>query len=713
MKDPLQLSESPYEILGIPENSGKEAIEAAFKKQFVSSRDKSRLTNARNALSDPAQRAFTDIFLYNEDFLSMLKPPLVQPAQLLDARRSFSDSWITMCRQTMPNYALIHSLAILWHAWALYLEEYRLASLTGKPFAEKPGLAGGVSNEEAWKSAIGFWVCILNSNAFWKARREFRDPFDSAELCRRIEGYLITTFNNYAEKYRAIGDEDSVRLFQEYENLFKSEMNMSKQFISCGVKPVIRGKAVEICCGRLMLERLDLLNEVDYAVQLLVQENPGNEKLEALAVGLSEYGDIASLLTNKKYQDVIDAVEKLPMGKRDDEDVRRMLATACLEKGKQLFSTSKYIEAIDFWGRALKTGQLKDAITEVMVDSCKSKAASIMHSNPNKAIELLEAALKYISHTDIKLVLGEILVRQAVQLIMEAQNDAKNGGHRSNDEIVADIGKGIAMLEEAEKYGARDARKNLDAARLILQDAEAGLLNLDPALASALADADLAAQKGDYVTAAKYLEQALTIAPAQSRQSIKIILAQYLNLNAVNSVNTIMPILDAMEQEGAASRKLSMIAFLSKPAFIDRLFSWVVILAVPIIWLLTAIWDSARGLAVLLLIALIIIILWKVVFSLWVNSRRTSYFYPKCHIRACKKGVSYYYDLPELGRVGLCSMHSYEFNDKFGKIQVGSYMYSTILSAKKDLERAVECDPGNQQIRENLNLIAGMCNRYK
>src|SRR6185436_4977847 len=104
MKDPLHTEVTPYEILGVPRDASSDAIERGFREGLVQRQNVPRLTAAKRALQDPAERAVVDAFLYEPGFLSQMLPnPASDPAALRARRDQTGQVWAQTLGLRFPD----------------------------------------------------------------------------------------------------------------------------------------------------------------------------------------------------------------------------------------------------------------------------------------------------------------------------------------------------------------------------------------------------------------------------------------------------------------------------------------------------------------------------------------------------------------------------------------------------------------------------------
>lgn len=210
MKDPLQMTQTPFEVLNVKPNASvtekRKALIEAIATGHVSANKAKR---AFDELHRPLEQAKRLILQYPLDGLRRVIPnPMRDSSILSPARRAYTaEMWQQYLCDEFPDIQTIHCLAVLWYWWSLY-EEHRMKTLvTAAPVYDiikkdnftKQDLirtiraAEGVecdptnySNcthhncpwledcrssapplEEMWHKLIGYWSALAAAQEFW------------------------------------------------------------------------------------------------------------------------------------------------------------------------------------------------------------------------------------------------------------------------------------------------------------------------------------------------------------------------------------------------------------------------------------------------------------------------------------------------------------------------------------------------------------------
>lgn len=472
MKDPLQINYTPYEILGIEEDADNGVIEIAFKKGILSGRDVQKLTFARKTLLEPVERAFVDIFLYDEIFIRQLVPRVWNDNSLLVTRRAqIAKVWGSLHKKLFPYTAASHSLAVLWYWWAYYCEEEQLAKKANVSFNGVGQISGTPHFDDLWENAIAHWVYLINCEDFWNTWSGTKNIGDDIGTFReKIEGHFINCFLNLIEKYQNIDDPASVDRFYKYEYLFSAELKTAKELSKQHLRLTKGERTFVVYCGKRMLQEVELLDNVHQQLDMLKEKHPQDFNLERLSLLFSPFFYIFILLENKKFDEAIHAIEALPSELRTDREALKLLVTAYLEKGKQQFSLDLYDEALSNWKKAVDVGENTEEVKKTIVDSCKSKGASLQRCDPDTAIKILQRGLELTADTELKEILSVIYCQRGVDRILEAQKDLKN--NPDDKKAKNEIKEGVEDLKRAVKLDPSNLRatNQLKIAKDILSD---------------------------------------------------------------------------------------------------------------------------------------------------------------------------------------------------------------------------------------------------
>jgi len=125
MKDPLQQTETPYEILGVEPGVSDSDLRLALFNAIKKKIQPAKAREAYNTLLRPTERAKIGLTQYDPESLKCLVPcPLDDLSSLeLENRISTAIAWEERLRESFPDVGTIHSLAVFWYWWAHYEEQ--------------------------------------------------------------------------------------------------------------------------------------------------------------------------------------------------------------------------------------------------------------------------------------------------------------------------------------------------------------------------------------------------------------------------------------------------------------------------------------------------------------------------------------------------------------------------------------------------------------
>jgi len=510
MKDPLQHTNTPYDILGIPITADHTQILLAFKNSFNKRGiDQGEIRDAYNKLSNSQERALVDLFLYHEPFLDHLIPRINgDEKQLLDRRTEIAQSWSNIQRQTFTNFAATHSLAVLWYIWALYCED-------GKD-SEKKSTFTSFSLTQLWSNALSHWVFLRNSPEFMSEwiKSKGINGIDPVLLGERLESFFRNKLSFFKEKYQNEGDTLSVKRFEEYELIFDSEMKAAKllpQIYDEGLQFTRNGSPITVCCGPTMLEKLGMLDSIRTQIEGFIKKDPQNTNLKQILNRLSPFANIYTLLDNKKYGEVLKAIEALPPNDQKNKELLSIQAKACLERGKQETQNRNYKKSTEYLKQGLDTGELKSELTEAIVANCIAEVTSL--SDLDAIIRVIEDTLKIITDSRLRDLLSEKYIDRGISRFNKAYNkwESSKKTSQEKDNAEYEIEKGIEDFENALKINPSNkrARESLENAKRLLEMIEAAEAIILNARGLELVDeATELTKKGNFTEALKKINEA-------------------------------------------------------------------------------------------------------------------------------------------------------------------------------------------------------------
>lgn len=520
VKDPLQSDLTAYEVLGIGRKATSSDIQNAFKAKLASKGNVTKLTAAKRLLENPLDRALLDLFHYMPEWTERLSPNPSTATSVLELkwRAQTASAWEQQLRSGFPDIAAAHSLALLWYWWGMWDEEHTNGA------AVKPGEALNAIDQK-WRKAIACWSMVLSSDDFWLKSGINRDSVP--QVGSAITDKLQTRLRELAQKHKHNSSESLATCYLDIEVAFTTELRTSRLMAKVG----LRTKRGKLACGPLMIDQAGLTDMVRETIEATISKSPTNEDLRRLQDTMPPYGTVFTLLENNKPQAAIDALTALPAKYQNESQTRRLRVRGYHALGKQQAGLNNFDAAMNAWETALNSlpeADVKEKILADIVSACKTRVASLQHTQSDAAIALLERALRLTSDRDLRLLLAELLFSRAIQTINDAQKLGGPDGTHNIDRLTAAIRRGIADLERAEALGSKRASEQLVTARNMLEDITSGPI---------LRDAHAAAERGDWTTAIRCLRTALASASNASADTIRKNLAVCLANRAMDVAN--------------------------------------------------------------------------------------------------------------------------------------------------------------------------------
>ncbi|MBI4260017.1 MAG: hypothetical protein HY658_05580 [Actinobacteria bacterium] len=530
MKDPLQVEETPYEILAVGEEATDGDIDLAFRTALAGG-DAQRVTRAWQTLKRPQDRAFLDVFRYSPASLRALSPcPLDDPTALDPPRReATATAWEEILRSRYPDLGVIHSLAVLWYWWAIREESLPrpVVAPTDEDgqaglFPEEAPEGGSLHAVGMWERAVGCWSTLLESEAFWSERPRMTHGL-AEELDDRIDRTMRERFDAAARKHRRSAEAERYR---SLELALSTERRTARILARSGIRTA-RGP---VCSGPLLLGRLGLRGEVARMVDEVVAATPREEGLRFVRDSLSSYSRISTLIEAGRAGEAVAEIGKLPSELRRTDEVASIHARALLALGRQEAELGRGEEAIEQWAMALEAATSEEeraAARSAIVTTARERTAALGASHRDEAVALLERAGALVDDHTLVSTLAELLFERGVETINAAQEAAAAAGAIEKP-ILKDMRRGLHDLERAERFGSRRAGEQARLARDLVD--QAGTHSL-------VARANAAAEKEDWDEAVKLLRQAVEQAGGETQETLRSNLAVSLASRAMKSAN--------------------------------------------------------------------------------------------------------------------------------------------------------------------------------
>lgn len=399
-------------------------------------------------------------------------------------------------RQAAPtNYRLAHQLAILYHRWAIELEQ------EGHTRAA----------DYRWPKAIANWVLLIKADPFWEewtARREaiYGQSISTDDITTLRQKEL---YNQLEQIHRDFQTQNSKRAdkHKEYRLLLQMELNTATALEATAKLLQQQGEPVPVpvYAGPLMLEQLGLRDTAERMAALAKQLNPKAKAPQTLATYLSPLGRMYLLIEERQTDQAIRELKEMVKQEPQNNEARRLLVLAFMEAGNVL-AASDTKKAVAAWAEGLAYEPDNTELTELIAKNCIEQATKLQKNDADAAIKLLNLGLAHVpNHRRLKEELAASLNRRGVQYSKRGMWDKasadleqalryaphnrqyqqnlaavynRTGAELANKAIelmkqgrMADaeplLNKGIRLLEEAVQYAPRELsyKQNLANAR--------------------------------------------------------------------------------------------------------------------------------------------------------------------------------------------------------------------------------------------------------
>ena len=474
MKDPLHIEKNAYDILEIPETADKKTIEAGYKNAVM--RQTQDAVPARSTLIDPTDRALVDMFIYRDDYLSLLGISDAEQNHLRIDRPAVFRKLDELNKKNFPEIGpQTFCMAVLLYWWAINEEEYYWSIKTGSN--TRGSVAGSPNIDILWQQNIAYWVSIINSeNAVlaWLNNKNYYNTVFNAEkakaICQKLKIEISRIFDRYIQHNQEAGDKDRVEMYRALELSYNTDLDTAARIREIGFKKEVNGRSFPIYCGKLMLQEMDQLgfirSQLDVLKQAYVKDNRIIKIIEKVAISLSEYHYITLMINNKDYDGALRTIEGLSIFERSREEVINIHATALFEKGKNRMESDMTEEAIELWKEVLNINKLSDEYSEEILTISKAKAADLLQRNPESAVRLICDCLELAKNDpELEQLLALAYSRLGMRKLGLATQEFEKDKDR--DKIKKAIKSAVADLEESVKLNPSDANtiENLRLAR--------------------------------------------------------------------------------------------------------------------------------------------------------------------------------------------------------------------------------------------------------
>lgn len=517
MKDPLQMEQTPYEVLGVDRSADRAQIERAFAMALGKRVPPNVAKNARDALLlYPARRAWYDLLQYSDEELELLSPSPKQDRAVLERgqRGITALYWEEELRARFPEPDRIHALAVFWYWWAVY-EESRLqtamAALGGRP-APAPGknprptlikavrkvegvscdpsrpgqcthadckwredcLSSAPAPQEMWEQVIGYWAILasgpagqkgagdLDGNDMETLREQLRSTLRNAliDLSGRYDKLLASGGGSaghpWSDQYRAL------------ESTLTAELESAQLLREAGISRT--GVGVQ------MLRRMGQLDATRTKVASALRQKPDSRALRKLRDMLAPWASAAVLVAQRKPEAALAAIKKLPADQQRSTDVISLRAQALHMQAVQKAGVGGFSEAEDLWESALEAAtqahneQLAAEIRNDFAEAAHSRAAAISGEDPDEAIAILENAHALTGDQRAGLSLAALLHRRGVSTFIDGQKQLSRE-KKLTDAIIDQFERGRQDLETASALGSKESPEQARLAREFLGEA--------------------------------------------------------------------------------------------------------------------------------------------------------------------------------------------------------------------------------------------------
>ncbi|MGB0385848.1 MAG: tetratricopeptide repeat protein [Ardenticatenaceae bacterium] len=326
-----------------------------------------------------------------------------EPELIEKARALLASLWEQMQKDDPTSLWVAHQLAILYHRWAIELEE------KGQTEAA----------DARWRQAIGNWVLLIEADGFWERWQAEREAVYESNIQitdmdkvrrQQLPQRLIQIHRDFERAYSQLpppGANHAAR-HKEYRLLLTWELKSAAALRDTAERLQEQGQTLDLplIAGPLMLSQLGMLEQAREIAQ--------STSLTHLAEYLSPLGRFYLLIEEGEADRAI--AELLLEKDQRDPEVVHLLGRALKEAGKTLLSNRPQ-QAISMLLQALKYDPPPD-IAPLLVQACLKQATLLQRDDLNGAINILNLGLDHLPNDQkLKENLSSLLTLQGIQQV--------------------------------------------------------------------------------------------------------------------------------------------------------------------------------------------------------------------------------------------------------------------------------------------------------
>lgn len=341
---------------------------------------------------------------------------------------------------------------------------------------------------EMWERVIAYWAMLAAGPFFQSGIVGLSAPDADAlrkQFIQSLRDRLLDRAQYYSEQvaagggraapasirpdpggrlqgYALVGEDSGpaeAPLAERYRELvltFSSELETAKALAAARMQT----KHGTLACGRLLLGHMGKLAAVRARVKEAVARHPNRPSLRKLRDTLSEYAPVVILLNQRKAEEALEEIGRLPADVQETTEVQVLRARALHLFALQKAGVGVTLEALYLWKLAFQCTRPKSLDAEIRAQIaaiCDARAVALQNNRRDEAIDLLEKALGLVRDRNLQSRLAELLTQRAVERFNEGLQQAAGDTQEIN-----------AVIQEANRANERE---DWDAAIARLRDA--------------------------------------------------------------------------------------------------------------------------------------------------------------------------------------------------------------------------------------------------
>ena len=356
-------------------------------------------------------------------------------------RKDAAEFWENEQKTNLIDHSITHHLFLLYYWWAMDTEKKYCLNDNNDTNIDIKFL------DSLWEKIIANWAMLINIEEFWEKWKQEREKACSIqihdeniqELRTSLSSQLKKEFHDYADHYKENQKEADHSRHERYQIDFILELE-SASYCKELLERSGHDKQLISACGPLMIKQLDRLSDLEQLLKKESIKESSNEKIEKMKILFSELGRILILIDQKKTEQALSEINKLPRKLQSSTEGKKLQAIAYLECGKQTMEQNGDLDsALDYWKKGMKFASdrtIKQQLNEIISSTFEDQASRLANpDNHDEAIKILKRGMKIINDSSLEKPLKDLLaINYCDRGIMRINEDDDDKGGKQDME---------------------------------------------------------------------------------------------------------------------------------------------------------------------------------------------------------------------------------------------------------------------------------------